>query len=97
NELRQSQELHESTGGLDAAFERLTARHRSAEYTEVEGEEIMLRKTFAATGAFLAEDRGRALDLLGFSSQLVFNTFHNTRLRDSEHAGDIHFAMRCAR
>ena len=27
NELRQSQELHESTGGLDAAFERLTARH----------------------------------------------------------------------
>jgi len=97
NELRQSQELHESTGGLDAAFERLTERHRSAEYTEVEAEEIMLRKNFAATGAFLAEDRGRALDLLGFSSQLVFNTFHNTRLRDWEHAGDVDFAIGCAR
>ena len=39
----------------------------------------MNRKNFAATGSFLAEDRGRAIDLLGFSSQLVFNTFHNRR------------------
>src|SRR3954454_5327613 len=54
NELRQSRDLHESTGGLDAAFERLTARHRSAEYTDAEAEEIMLRKNFAATGSFLA-------------------------------------------
>jgi len=97
NELRQSQELHERNGGLDAAFDRLTARHRSVEYTGVEAEEIMIRKNFAATGSFLSEDRGRALDLLGFASQLVFNTFHNTRLRDWEHAGDIEFAIGCAR
>ena len=45
----------------------------------------------------MSEDRGRALDLLGFASQLVFNTFHNTRLRDWEHAGDIEFAIGCAR
>ena len=38
----------------------------------------MARKNFAATGSFLAEDRGRALDLLGFASQLIFNTFHNS-------------------
>ena len=97
NELRQSQDLQERTGGLDAAFERLTARHRSPEYAADEADEIMLRKNFAATGSFLSEDRGRALDLLGFASQLVFNTFHNTRLRDWEHAGDIEFAIGCAR
>ena len=54
----------------------------------------MLRKNFAATGAFIAEDRPRALDLLGFSSQLVFNTFHNRRLRDWEHGGDLELAVR---
>ena len=32
-------------------------RHRRDEYRAVEAEEIMLRKNFAATGSFLAEDR----------------------------------------
>jgi predicted TIM-barrel fold metal-dependent hydrolase len=57
----------------------------------------MNRKNFAATGSFLAEDRPRALDLLGFASQLVFNTFHNRRLRDWEHAGDRELALGAAR
>ena len=78
-----------STGSRHATGRRV---HRRSE-----AEEIMLRKNFAATGSFLPEDRGRALDLLGFASQLVFNTFHNTRLRDWEHAGDIDFAIGCAR
>ena len=56
----------------------------------------MARKNFAATGAFIAEDRARALDLLGFSSQLVFNTFHNGRLHDMEHA-DADLAYAAAR
>jgi uncharacterized protein len=56
----------------------------------------MSRKNFAATGSFLPEDRGRALDLLGFSSQLVFNTFHNRRLRDWEHAGDLELSYGAA-
>ena len=50
--------------------------------------EIMNRKNFAATGSFVPEDRPRALDQLGFSSQLVFNTFHNRRLRNWEHGKD---------
>ena len=54
----------------------------------------MARKNFAATGSFVAEDRPRALDLLGFSSQLVFNTFHNRRLRDWEHGGDARAGLR---
>ena len=57
----------------------------------------MSRKNFAATGSFVAEDRPRALDLLGFSSQLVFNTFHNRRLRDWEHGGDLELAFGAAR
>ena len=57
----------------------------------------MLRKNFAATGSFIADDRPRALDLLGFASQLVFNTFHNGRLHDWEHRDDLDFAYGVAR
>jgi predicted TIM-barrel fold metal-dependent hydrolase len=92
NELRQTGDPTEQQRDLEAAFDRLAERHRSDEYRAAEAEEIMLRKNFAATGSFLPEDRGRALDLLGFSSQLVFNTFHNRRLHDWEHSGDLELA-----
>src|ERR1700692_4707398 len=96
NELRQTGDPAEQQRDLEAAFERLRARHGSAEYRADEEAEIMARKNFAATGAFIAEDRARALDLLGFSSQLVFNTFHNGRLHDMEHA-DADLAYAAAR
>ena len=86
NELRQTGDPAEQQRDLLAAFDKLRARHASAEYRADEEAEIMARKNFAATGSFIAEDRPRALDLLGFSSQLVFNTFHNGRLHDLEHA-----------
>src|SRR5262245_33360813 len=85
NELRQTGDPEEQLRDLTAAFERLRVRHASDEFRADEAAEIMQRKNFAATGSFVAEDRPRALDLLGFSSQLVFNTFHNRRLRDWEH------------
>ena len=97
NELRQTGDPSEQQHDLETAFERLAARHRSDEYRAVEAQEIMARKNFAATGSFLPEDRGRALDLLGFSSQLVFNTFHNRRLHDWEHGADVDFAYAAAR
>ena len=97
NELRQTGDPAEQLRDLEAAFDRLRARHASEEYRAHEAEEIMARKNFAATGSFVAEDRGRALDLLGFSSQLVFNTFHNRRLRDWEHSGDMELAYGVAR
>ena len=97
NELRQTGNVEDQQKDLSAAFDRLAERHRSDEYLAVEAEEIMLRKNFAATGSFLAEDRGRALDLLGFSSQLIFNTFHNRRLFDWEHSGDLDLAYGTAR
>jgi predicted TIM-barrel fold metal-dependent hydrolase len=97
NELRQTGDPAEQLQDLDAAFERLTRKHRSDEYLADEAAEIMNRKNFAATGSFLAEDRPRALDLLGFSSQLVFNTFHNRRLHDWEHGDDLDLAYGAAR
>ncbi|MGH9169491.1 MAG: amidohydrolase family protein [Acidimicrobiales bacterium] len=97
NELRQTGDPDEQQRDLEAAFERLAARHASAEYRAVEEAEIMNRKNFAATGSFLSQDRPRALDLLGFSSQLVFNTFHNSRLHGWEHSSDIELAYGAAR
>src|SRR5580698_2588806 len=97
NELRQTGDPETQQRDLDAAFERLAERHRSEEYRAEESAEIMARKNFAATGSFLREDRARALDLLGFSSQLIFNTFHNRRLRNWEHSGDLELAAGAAR
>jgi len=37
--------------------------------------ELLTRKSWDAYGAFHAEDRSRALDLLGYQRQLVFSTF----------------------
>lgn len=93
NELQQAVELSENVRDLNSAFERLTQRHRSEEYRAAEEAELMSRKNFAATGSYLAEDRPRVLDMLGFASQLVFNTFHNARLRNWEHSGDLDLAI----
>ena len=97
NELRQTGDPAEQQRDLLAAFDKLRARHVSAEYRADEEREIMARKNFAATGSFIPEDRSRALDLLGFSSQLVFNTFHNRRLYDMEHRDDVELAYAAAR
>ncbi len=97
NELRQTGDVEEQLADLRATFDRLATKHRSERYRSVEAEEITGRKNFAATGSFLPEDRGRALDLLGFASQLMFNTFHNGRLHDWEHTGDLDLAYGTAR
>jgi uncharacterized protein len=97
NELRQTGNPEEQRVDLLASFDRLRQKHASAEYRADEGVEIMARKNFAATGGFIAEDRPRALDLLGFSSQLIFNTFHNSRLHDLEHSDDLELAYAAAR
>jgi uncharacterized protein len=51
---------------------------KPAERAGYEGE-LMTRKSWDAYGAFHREDRARALDLLGFRSQLVFSTFAPTQ------------------
>jgi predicted TIM-barrel fold metal-dependent hydrolase len=97
NELRQTGDVEEQQRDLEDAFTRLADTHRSDKYRAVEADEIMSRKNFAATGSFLADDRPRALELLGFASQLLFNTFHNRRLHDWEHGDDLDLAIGAAR
>jgi len=97
NELRQTGDPEEQLADLTAAFDRLADKHASEEYRAEEAHEIMLRKNFAATGSFIAEDRVRALDLIGVRSQLVFNTFHNSRLHRWERSGDLDMAFGTAR
>ena len=38
-------------------------------------ENLLLRKNYQALGSFRRDDRAKAIDLLGFASQLVFTTF----------------------
>ena len=97
NELRQTGDNESQLRDVDAAFARIVERHGSPEYQADDAAEIMNRKNFAATGAFIPEDRSRSLDLLGVASQLVFNTFYNRRLHDWEHEDDLDFAYGVAR
>jgi predicted TIM-barrel fold metal-dependent hydrolase len=83
--------------GEEHFIEELRRRHRSPDYRARDADEIMLRKNWSATGAFLREDRPRALDLLGFSTQLVFNTFLNKALCSAEHGDDLDYAYGLAR
>lgn len=97
NELKQTGDVEAQLTDLRATFAALAERHGSEPYRAVEADEIMARKNFAATGSFIPADRPRALDLLGFSSQLLFNTFHNSRLRNWEHSGNLDLAYGAAR
>ncbi len=95
NELKQTGD--DPDRDLAAVFDRLADRHRTEEFLADEEAEVMNRKNFAATGSFLPEDRARALDYIGVSSQLVFNTFHNSRLYAWEHGDDLELAYGAAR
>ncbi len=83
--------------GEDRMIDRFTRQHVDPAYRARDAEEIMLRKNWSATGSFLKEDRPRALDLLGFASQLVFNTFQNEYLSRAEHGDDLDLAYGLAR
>jgi predicted TIM-barrel fold metal-dependent hydrolase len=71
------------------AVAKASELHHDPAYRADDASQITLRKNFLATGSFLNEDRAGALDLLGFESQLVFDTFtspHSLRYdRDGEH------------
>jgi predicted TIM-barrel fold metal-dependent hydrolase len=78
--------------GEESFIDELRRRHADPAYRALDESEIMLRKNWKATGSFIREDRPRALDLLGFRSQLVFNTFTNQPLLAAEHGDDVEFA-----
>jgi hypothetical protein len=55
--------------------EEAIAKHADPDFRAGDAENILLRKNQSALGAFLRADRPRAIDLLGFASQLVFTTY----------------------
>jgi predicted TIM-barrel fold metal-dependent hydrolase len=83
--------------GEERMIDTFRRRHADPAYRAEDAEKILLRKNWAATGSFLAEDRPRALDLLGFESQLVFNTFLNGKLLSAERGDDVEYAYGFAR
>lgn len=83
--------------GEDELIARFRAQHADPAYRAEDEAQLLLRKNWAATGSFLKEDRPRALDLLGFESQLVFNTFVNGKLLIAERGDDVEFAYGFAR
>lgn len=83
--------------GEDRLIARFRAQHADPAYRAEDEAQLLLRKNWAATGSFLKEDRPRALDLLGFESQLVFNTFVNGKLLIAERGDDVEFAYGFAR
>ncbi len=89
-------DANEDTTPLDAVA-RATALHHEASYRADDAAEITLRKNFLATGSFLNEDRAAALDLLGFSSQLVFDTFTSPHALRFDRDGDHTLAQALAR
>ncbi len=79
--------VRELLWGPDA--EAAVAQQRDPAFRARDASEIMLRKNQLAVGAVLSEDRPRALDLLGFASQLVFTTSYLLALRDFERGDDL--------
>ncbi len=82
---------HFSAGGVAetmAEIDKSRALHADASYRAADQAEVMLRKNWRATGSFLPDDRTRALDHLGFASQLVFPTMFNTMIEELEHGDD---------
>jgi predicted TIM-barrel fold metal-dependent hydrolase len=71
-----------------AYVEQARMRHADESFREAADANIMLRKNYDALGSFLKSDRPRALDQLGFASQLVFTTWclNNFGLEKAEEA-----------
>jgi len=86
-----------STGTNDrvrAMIERGKRRAGAAAERPGHEAELLTRKSWDAYGAFHAEDRSRALDLLGYGKQLVFSTFAPGQ---SEFARDLDVSYAAAR
>lgn len=76
--------------------EMVRRSHDDPKLLATEEEQIMDRKNWKATGSIIKEDRPKVLDYLGFSSQLLFNSFHNGYIVRLEAAQKIDLAYGAA-
>ena len=75
-------------GKNDSVLDWCIKANDDPEFRADDRSQLMLRKNWAALGAFRAADRPAALDHLGFASQLVFNTFASIPMAIAEHHDD---------
>ena len=81
----------------DAEYVRQArAQHDDAQFRRGADENILLRKNYEALGSFRREDRPRALDQLGFTSQLIFTTWCLGNF-DLDHSPDVELCYAAAR
>jgi len=67
--------IYQNKLGKAGWADKAREQQRDATFRAGDAENILLRKNYQALGAFEQIDRPQALDLLGFTSQLVFTTF----------------------
>lgn len=67
----------------------LVKKHEAANFGPEDEDRVMGLKNHQAIGAFRAEDRSTALDLMGVKTQLVFPTSTNVWLETLEHGDDL--------
>jgi uncharacterized protein len=80
----------------DAAYVvQALAKQNDPEFRNSADENILLRKNYEALGSFRREDRPRALDDLGFASQLIFTTWCLGNF-DLDQSGDVGFCYAAA-
>ncbi|MDQ3106676.1 MAG: amidohydrolase family protein, partial [Actinomycetota bacterium] len=72
-----------------AFIDKAIAKQDDPEFRAKDVEELMLRKNHIALGAIRSSDRPRALDLLGFASQLVFTTTYLGALSRFDRGADV--------
>ena len=72
-------------------FEESIEDLNDAAFLAAAADEIATRKLWQAMGAFKRGDRSIALDLLGYSSQLVFNSFMRFQLHAAERGHDMDY------
>jgi predicted TIM-barrel fold metal-dependent hydrolase len=81
----------------DADFVRQArAKQDDPQFRDTAEENILLRKNYEALGSFKREDRPRALDQLGFTSQLIFTTWCLGNF-DLDQSGDVDLCYAVAR
>jgi uncharacterized protein len=88
--------VDEDTTPIDAVA-KAAALHRDPAYRDEDASQITLRKNFLATGSFVNADRAAALDHLGFTSQLVFDTYTSPHVLRFDRDGDHDLAVALAR
>ncbi|MDB5430070.1 MAG: amidohydrolase [Caulobacter sp.] len=93
-----AQFLYGASSGFTAAhFGEMVARHKTEEFVATREPELMQRKLWDAMGAFDKHDRVKAMDLLGFKRQIVYDSFLRLQLREYEQGDDMDFLYGLAR